>query len=104
MKISASPSSVVILDSFSASNRGLMELGVARSKRYTWNQELPKGARGIYIGGIEGQVYDLWVEEDDGSIVLNPNLKPGVTHSIASVRVINDSTHVSTAVNVIIRY
>ena len=92
--------SVVITDTFNATTIA----GVAANKQAGFNEELPPSPRGIYIGGDNGQTYDVYIEESDGSIVPHLQMAPGIVHPVYPRRIIDRSARRTTAINLLIKY
>lgn len=93
--------SVVITDTWT--NTALYA-GVHANKRHICNENLPPQPRGIYIGGVSGMTYNIYVMETDGSIVGHLALVPGVVHPIFAKQIINTAAYATTAINLIVKY
>lgn len=99
-----SPSTVVISSSCTSSS---YHNHLPNYMKRTFNEELPVGSRGLYIGGSDTDGYTIWYKQrkNNGEIICRPHLVGGITHPIANIQeIVNTDAYVTNAPNIEVDY
>lgn len=100
MKNYPSGSPIAIRGSFTAANRQGISSGLLRN----FNEPLPPQPRGLYIGAESGNVYTVWIIDENGNNVVYYNMVPGIVHPIYPATVLNRAGAITTADNILVLY
>jgi hypothetical protein len=99
-----SSAGIVIADSFGAPYLSIAQ-GFPAAYRRNFNDQLPAGARGLYIGGNAN--YKIFVELDgmpSGVIIPYLQLAGGIIHPICPRIIYQDTRYTTDAPNIIVQY
>jgi hypothetical protein len=88
----------------SAAHRAAIAALPASMKR-NFNDPLPMLARGLYVGGASGSVYNIWVRTSGNFLVPLLNMVPGIVHPVFPYReVVNAEGTRTSAINLLVIY